>query len=97
MEYYLEILYAKCHLKKCVKKWSEIEQIVQNWLYGSSLRWHDNACRIIWFLKEETYGCFRNSFLTYIPNFNFLAKSESKNGLKHPRLLVRAPVIFVCC
>ena len=57
MKYHPEILYAKYHfvrhdvgwhlkIKKCVQKWAQIDQKVQNVLYGSSGHCHGNACRI---------------------------------------------------
>ena len=56
MKYHPEILYAKYNfvrrvgwhlkIKKCVQKWSKIDQKVQKVLYGSSGRCHGNACSI---------------------------------------------------
>ena len=56
MKYHPEILYAEYNfvrsvgwhlkIKKCVQKWTKIDQKVQNVLYGSSGRCHGNACRI---------------------------------------------------
>ena len=57
MKYHPEILYANYHfvrrvgwhlkIKKCVQKWSRVDQKVQKcFTYGSSGRCHGNACRI---------------------------------------------------
>ena len=83
MKYHPEILYAKYHfvrrvgwhlkMKKCVQKWSKIDQKVQNLMcsiYGSSGRCHGNACRInevlvLVFNRGDIWlFLLRNSFLT---------------------------------
>ena len=67
-------------------------------IYGSSACCHGKACTInkALFLgfKEETYGCFRK--IVFSPKFQnlFLAKSEAKTGVKHPKPLSKYVVFF---
>ena len=98
MRFHPEILYDKYHFvsrvgwhlkikKKCVQKWSKIDQKLQNVLYVwfralPSGRCHGNACRInevlILVFNRGDIWLFKEEFFHLNSKIYCLAKSEAK-------------------